>query len=491
VAYAWGFAKDAVAGITPIEEMLAVAARDEAPARPAPTAVTTADLRRLAFPDDIREFMSARMTDLLPRTAAGKPFELPISIAGVGTEGLARMAPDLRRAGLLPLQGGGEGRAAAPAPPLEPGAAVGLKLARGDVDITATGTATWIDGDRVLAFGHPLFGLGSIDLPLTGARVEALLPSLERSLRLATPLGEVGALRQDRAAGVYGRIGAAARMIPVRLQISGSGTPQEFSFDLAEDPLLSPLLLYSALNGVLAGTERSLGSITVRIEPGSVIKMQDREDVRLENLFAGPAAPFDATATSAFILYLLMNNDWSSPRVSGVNLILGYDREPQTAHVRRVTVDRYRVRAGEPVLATIVLAPYRGPDLVLSHEILIPSGTPPGRLLLQVGGALAVSRADGGGEPILPRDLDQLIRLINSLRRNDRVYVVASREDSGILLGGARLPNLPPSAISILSRPRSLGNFAMVRQRGILEEEIPTDHAVEGLTRIQLEVEAP
>jgi hypothetical protein len=402
------------------------------------------------------------------------------------------MAADLRGAGLLPVQGGGAGYDPAPSPPLEPGSLVGLKLARGDVDMTATATVTWVEGKRVLAFGHPLFGLGEIDLPLTGARVEALLPSLDRSSKFATPLSEIGAFRQDRTAAVYGRLGANARMIPVRIQLSGgAGRPRSFSFDIADDPLLSPLLLYASLNGILANSERTSGNITVRLEEGSVVKLQDRQDVELDNLFAGATAPYFATGTSAFILYLLMNNDWAPPQIAGVNLLLAYDDRPQTARIRRVTLDRYRVRAGETVRATIVLSPYRGPDLSLESEIEIPPETPPGRLTLHVGGALAVSRAEDGHVPIFPRDLDQLIWLINRLRRNDRVYIVASRDDSGVFLGGSRLPNLPPSITSILVRPRSLGNFAVIPRRGVLEKELSTDYAVEGLTKILLEVEAP
>jgi len=374
---------------------------------------------------------------------------------------------------------------------MEAGSAVGVKLARGDIDISVSGTVTWVEGDRLLAFGHPLFGLGSIDLPLTGARVEAILPSLNQSLRIASPLAEVGALRQDRSAGIYARIGPKSRMIPIRLQLdSGSGPPQTFSFDLADDPLLAPLLLYSSLNGVLANSERLLGNITVGLASGSVIKLEGREDVELANLFAGPTASYHATGTAAFILYLLMNNDWSPPRISGVNLMLEYDRHPRTAHIRRVTLDRYRVRAGEPITVTVVLTPFRGPDLILSRRIDIPPETAPGRLVLSVGGALAVSRSEGGGETVFPRDLDQLIWLINNLRKNDRVYVVASRDDSGVFLGGARMPNLPPSVTSILARPRSLGNYAVIRQRGILEEEILTDLAVAGLTTIQVGGEA-
>ena len=356
----------------------------------------------------------------------------------------------------------------------------------------ATGTVTWIDGDRVLAFGHPLFGLGAIDMPLTGARVEALLPSLSQSARLATPLAEIGALRQDRAAGIYGRVGGASRMIPVRLQLqTDSGAPRDFSFDVADDPLLAPLLLYNSLNAILANAERTFGNITVRVETGSVIKLDDREDVALDNLFAGQTAPSYATGTSAFILYLLLNNDWSPPRIAGVNLLLTYEEQPRTATLRRVTLDRYRVRAGENVHATVVVSPYRGPDQVLTREIEVPSETPPGRLTLYVGGALAVSRSEGDDPPVFPRDLDHLIWLINNLRRNDRVYIVALQDDSGVYLGGSRLPNLPPSVTSVLSRPRTLGNFAVIPRRGVLEENIPTDSMVQGLAKVHLEVEAP
>ena len=270
-----------------------------------------------------------------------------------------------------------------------------------------------------------------------------------------------------------------------------AGAIKTFSFDVADDALLAPLLLYNSLNAILANAERTFGNITVRVDPGSVIKLDNREDVELDNLFAGQTAPSYATGTSAFILYLLLNNDWSPPRIAGVNLLLTYDEEPRTATLRRVTLDRYRVRAGESVHVTVVVSPYRGPDLVLTREIDIPSETPPGRLTLHVGGALAVSRSEGDDTPIFPRDLDQLIWLINNLRRNDRVYIVALQEDSGVYLGGTRLPNLPPSVTSVLSRPRTFGNFAVIPQRGVFEENIPTDYMIQGLAKIHLDVETP
>jgi hypothetical protein len=281
-------------------------------------------------------------------------------------------------------------------------------------------------------------------------------------------------------------------MIPVRLELrSRGGPPETFSFDTASDPLLAPLILYSGLNGILANKERVAGSITLRLGEGSVIKLDGVEDVELDNLYAGPMAAYFATGIPAYILYLLLNNDWAPPTVAGINLILDYDVEPQTARIRRVSLDRYRVRAGEKVEVSVMVAPYRGAPQVLKREFEIPPETQPGRLQLFVGDAGNLSRAEGGDADVMPRDLAQLVKLINHLRRNDRVYVLGIREDAGIVMGGDRLPSLPPSALSLLLRPRSQGNFAVVQRRALLEEEIPAEFSVEGVARVQIEVEAP
>ena len=495
IAYSWGFSKEAIAGITPIAEMLAIGARGEAAGGTKRRAarVPWSDVLAAVFrPSDLDAFFAARLDRLGARPVSGASPALPLAVAGLGTSGIARIAPDLVRAGFLPMQSSASAAGAGTPAPFQPGSPVGVKLVRGDVDMTATGTVTWVDGDRLYAFGHPLYGLGDIDLPLTAARVETLLPSLERSAKIAVPLAEAGAFRQDRASAIFGKLGASPAMIPVRLQLTdGGGVKRTYSFDVADDPLLAPILLYISLQGVVEAIERNFGSATVRLQEGSVIKVDGSEDIRLDNLFAGDGAATSACGLSAYLLYVLMNNEWADARVKGVNLLFEYDRTPRTALVRRVTLDRYRVTAGSTVTARIVVSPYRGLDEVLEREIPIPEETPAGPLTLQVGSAAAINRTDDVEGPIYPRDLGQLVTLINRLRRNDRVYVLASRQDSGAYLGGARLPNLPPSLTSLLTRPRSFGNFAYVPERGILEEEIRTDTAVEGFARVSVEVMAP
>lgn len=494
IAYSWGFAKDAIAGITPIDEMLLVGTRDGATlrkGRPAAAIPWNEAREHLRAPAALGAFFVSRLASLAA-TPVGASASIPLSVSGIGPAGLTRIAPDLARAGFVALLSGGAGAKPATATvPIQPGSAVGVQLVRGDVDMTATGTVTWVDDDALYAFGHPLYGLGDIDMPLTAARVETLLPSLERSAKIAVPLNQAGAFRQDRASAIFGRLGATPTMLPVRLSLTdGSGSRRNFAFDLVDDPLLSPLLLYSAMNGVLGSIERAFGSATVRLREGSVIKVDGANDVRLDNLFAGEGATTDAAGLSAFFLYLVMNNDWSTPRVSGINLILDYDREPRTATVRRVSLDRYRVKAGTTVTAQVLLAPYRGAERTITRQIEIPEETAPGPLTLQIGDAAAINRVEDADGPIVPRNLEQLVTLVNRLRRNDRLYFVASRPDNGVFLGGARLSNLPPSITSILTRPRSSGNYTFVPERGVLEADVPVEGAVDGFVRITLDVVA-
>jgi hypothetical protein len=496
LSYSWSFSTEPIAGITPIEEMLAIADRDSPgpPLRSGSLEIDSARLAALRSPERLSAFVSDELRPLLARPSGALPIQLPLSISGIGSAGLNGVLPFFADSGLMPLQSGSSrgGAAPAPAPAPRPGSAIGLKLVRGDIEMTATGTVTWVEGDRILALGHPLFSLGSVDLPMTAATVEVLLPSLMRSARIAIPLGETGALRQDRASGVFGRIGAKPRMIPVRFKLTTpAGAEQVYSFDIADDPLLSPLLLYASLNGILAGRERSFGSATVRLQEGSVIKMADGVDVELDNMFSGMSAREYGTGIAAYILHLLMNNAWTEPRIAGINLLLEYEETPRSAHIQRISLDRYRVRAGEPVQATVLLRPYRGPDQVYTTTIEIPEETPPGKLTLEVGSAIDVSRAESRDSPVLPRDLDQLIELINQLRRNDRIFIVATDDDSGVLLEGSRLPGLPPSATAILSLSGSRGNLTPIPRRRILEESIGTEYAVEGGARIELQVEAP
>ncbi len=503
VAYTWGFAREPVAGVTPIQEMLQIEEK-ETPAgsppggRRATAGLSGPPLALLKDPQRLPEHFAAYFDRFLPAGGTSSPMapiSTPLLFSGLSARAVERLAPSLSRAGLQPVQGGSASRSQGPAAEVKiaPGAGVGIELVRGDVEIAAICTVTYREKDRVMACGHPLLNLGPTDLIMTTAQVNGLFPSLQESFKFASAGEEVGAFRQDRATGVFGYLGRKPRLIPVRLELQPQmGRPQRYAFDIVEDAFLAPYLLYAALNGILSNEEKDYGEVTLAYKTGSTIQVSGEEDIELKNLFAGDLASLYASGTVAFITQLLLNNDYHPVHIEGINLILGYHDERRTARVERAWVNKDHVRPGETVQVSAAIKPFRGPEVIRQVDIEIPKEVLPGRLILQVGDGLTLARIEDEGETgdnFHPRDLAQLIWLINHLRSNDKVYALLSRADNGILFQGRRLPNLPPSVAQVMVRPQTRGNYQRLWSRGIAEENLDTEYMIAGFKQLTIDVE--
>jgi len=210
VALAFNFAKEPIAGIRPIEEMLAVAeplgtaggsqraavVQHEIPLAPAKTGVEAGSLIEIAT---------------------------PVSFSGFTAETLEHFAPDLKKLGLSPRQGVSSGGALPnkmgnPAQ-LRPGDMISVNLLSGDYAIGAEGTVTQVDGKHVYAFGHRFMSAGETELPFARAEVLALLPNLEASFKISSPQEWMGTITQDRSTSIYGEVGRKADTIPLAVSM--------------------------------------------------------------------------------------------------------------------------------------------------------------------------------------------------------------------------------------------------------------------------------
>src|ERR1700722_9978892 len=214
VALAFPYAKDPIAGIRPIEEMLRV---DAAPPRriaAVPGMGKNADVASLFPAREATGFGDTRMTEVAT----------PLSLSGFTASAVEQFSPQMRKLGLEPRQGistGGapEDRMGDPAR-LQAGSMISGGLMSGDMSVGADGTLTAIDGNKVYAFGHRFLAVGPTDLPFTRSEVIALLANVNTSFKISSGRELMGVISQDRDTAIAGSLGTRAGLIPLDIEVT-------------------------------------------------------------------------------------------------------------------------------------------------------------------------------------------------------------------------------------------------------------------------------
>ena len=507
IAYAFPFGKEPIAGITPIADMIE-ATRVEAP-RPAsarfrPTlgpGGLRAPLDREAIAAAFRRPLHAVGTGAfrgegLPPGLSGAaltPLALPLVFSGFDPETFEWARSAFSSLGFAPTLGTGGGATArlGPLPDLEPGAAVGVSLIEGDLDLTVMGTITHIDGDRVYAFGHPFYNLGPTQFPMRKAYVYSVFPSLQLSWKIAAAGDSVGTVDQDRTTAIAGRLGRTPRMIPVEVRLRSSrGGDETFRFRLVDDELLSPLLAYVSLLSVLQGHERAFGTSTLHLE-GHLALAGDRTVVLRDVLTADQPALQAATLVAAPLAFV-MSNDFEKLAVEQVMVTVTAEETVRAAAIERAWVERSGpVRPGSTVSLRVLLRTRRGEAMTKEIPLTIPASAPEGTYGLLVADAATMNELEQREmqQPFVPRDLGQLLRALNGLRSGSAVYVRLSRPGEGAVVAGEYLPSLPGSVLSVLGSPAQGASVVRLRTAAVLETALATDHAIAGARQLSLAIE--
>jgi hypothetical protein len=506
VSYSLGqFSKEPIAGITPIAEMTDATAFNDA--RPAAARVrvefpltrenVTAAFRKALnwnrpfadHPDDARYFGNGAV-DLGAVGTLLRPIATPLFMSGFEPDLADMLGAAFREQGFAPAGGGAAGGRPGEQPfsgPLKPGDAVGVILVNGDLQLGATGTVTHVDDDRVYAFGHPLYNLGPTAFPMTRAYVYAVLPSLAASMKLSTPGEVIGSFLQDRAVAIAGRLGPGPRMIPVTLTLdSDRTTKRAFHFELANDQMFTPLMAAATISNTLASYERQYGTSTFYVRGAA--RVGGHEAVAFDNVFAGDQPSVNASTFIAAPIAALLGNDYEKVTIESIDLTIGSSEESKTATLERVWLDEQRPRAGRTAPLKILLRTRRGEELLRTVPIEIPSNAT---------GTLSVLVADGTrlgqieqreARSPQPRNVDQMIRLLNRSRRGSTLYVKLLGSDPGAVVSGETLTALPPSVLGVFEADRSSGSFSPLSNATLGEWELSTDHVVNGSRTISIVV---
>jgi hypothetical protein len=492
------FSKEPIAGVTPIEEMLEISALDRRPA-PMRASLLNSDLsnanENVADQNAITETASPGGNAAFPAQNYSnylRPIDTPLVFNGFSDETLQRYGSQFAAAGIVPVMGIGSASDVQQPEPIEAGSAVSAVLVRGDMDIAATCTVTYVDPHRLLACGHPLLQFGEVDLPMTKATVLATLPSPMNAFKIVNTTETIGAFVQDRQNGIMGVPGRESKMIPVTVAMHSGTATKEFHYEILNNARLSPLAMMATVFNALHSTNEYGEDITYRMN--GVLSVKGYPDVTLRNMFApqdnGQPAAALAAATIGDRFGRIYTNSFDTPDVEGVKLDFDLVRERRSARLEAARTDMTEARPGDQIMVETVIRPYRGERLVRQIPIRIPTSTSKGTLRILVSDGDTLDRVHRG-TPMMNRGLGlaPTIALLNKERANDRVYVSLIGSDPEAMVADKVMPTLPLSVMNVMENMRGTQDMVVLGESSVSEASTDSlDYVVSGAQMLTINI---
>jgi hypothetical protein len=500
------FSPDAICGITPANLMLEINDLDQS--RPADARVPGQGAVRsqVAVPGELlAQAVAAGAAPHLPQPAMMVPIETPLTFSGFHENVLREFGPLFQQMGVTAVQGGGAISSSYTAKPvagwqnaLRPGDPVAGVLVSGDMSVSGLGTVTYNDGHRVLAFGHPFFDLGPVDMPMSKGEVIMTLASQFQPNKFANATDIVGALHQDRHSGIMGVLGQESQMIPVGVRVRSFDENQtvrsqkDFRFNVFVQQKWTPYLMMLTLFNSISGLNEFMDEATYRLN--GQVELKGGEDLKLSTMQASGELPMPAPLLLAGWwgdkfnrLYL---NAVETPEIKRVSVTVDLLPERRVATIEKAWVASPEVRAGDEVPIKVFLRPYRGEEIERDFDLKIPPGLSKGAHRIVLSDAATINHMQSlAGLMDHYIDLPQTVSLINQERSNNELYVSLLDASPTAYYEDKTLPSLPPSVLNVMQAGR-VSNRSLVTSADSASEQmaLPFDYVISGSYSLKITV---
>jgi hypothetical protein len=476
------FSKEPIGGVTPIAEMLEINAMDQSPGNSPASARAGASVPLKTSSPGMSELPS----DGVSKDYANylKPIETPLVFSGFSQETMDRFGSQFAKAGIVPVMGVGSVSDKKQPEILEPGSAISAILVRGDMDIAATCSVTYMDAQHLLACGHPLLQFGMVDLPMTKAEVLATLASPLNAFKIVNATEPVGAFVQDRHTGIMGEFGKQPEMIPVTLNIHSASGNKQFHYEVLNNANLSPLAMMATVFNALHGVNEYGEDTTYRMD--GRISVNGYPDVTVQNMFAPSDGGQPAAVMAALSLgdrfSRIYDNPYNAPSVRGVQLDFDLVRERRWARLEGARTDVIEARPGDEITIETLLRPYRGELILQQIPIHIPTSTSKGSLRILVSDGETLDRVRRGATTLGRKlDLASTISLLNKQHVNNRVFVSLLEADPEATVADKVMPTLPLSIMNVMDGMRGTQEMVVQNESSVNEAATgPLDYVVAG-----------
>ena len=483
------FSKEPIAGITPIEQMLPVSKMGQAITRGVMTGVARVNGAGGAADGEI----AAGMTF--------KPMDTPLVMAGFAPAAVAFWQKQMAGTALAQIAAGGVGGTStgdmklspAAEATLKPGSSISAMLVRGDLEVSATCTVTYIDARHLLACGHPIFQLGQVSLPMTTSDVIATLASPLNAFKIINTGATVGEFTEDRDSAIGGLLGVQAHMIPVHITVHEATGVRHVNVEVLDQTMLTPqavmvVVYQSLLQNNDSGMENSFhltGDIDLAGYPPSPL-----------NLWTSAGDPLPASMAMALRtgeqFSQIYTNSSRTGVIRGVNL--NVESIPRYAKVQLESarlISNDVVHAGDTVMVEATIRPWRQPAGNIRIPVKIPTRLGPGNVRLLISDAGTLDRTLN--QPRLPTAAPSLATVLAEDRRahaEDRVYVSLLVPEAQAGMDGQTLTELPLSVANALEPVRESKQIIMNGESAEIVGEAPAGGMLAGFQIVTVHIDA-
>jgi SpoIVB peptidase S55 len=483
------FSKEPIAGITPIAEMLAVNGRNAGNTNAAMWTAGTSAQSTTSSLSGPGPTPVADSTDI-------HPIETPLVLSGFSPEAVRFFQEHVSVMGLTPVAGLGgsssdDGHIDSSSAPLLPGSAVSALLVRGDLEIAATCTVTYVDPKQVLACGHPITRYGDVSIPMTKADVVATLASPLNSFKIVNTTQTIGAFTEDRSSAIRGVPGESARMIPVTIHTHGGLRDRTLHMEVIDNPDITPGAVMVSLYESLLETNSYSEELTYELK--GTVAIDGYPPLHLDS-FIAPTEQLPSALRAALTVGQRFQTVYgNSARVRNIQSIdLNVDSLPgrRSIQLERAQATQPAAHPGDTVMVEATLRPFRGEPKNIRIPIPIPLTLNPGplRILLSDGATLdRLTTTSSSNEG--PLELSSIIHQMNSVHGDDRLYVTLLLPNAQAVVDGRTLASIPISMANVLEPLRTNRGISLNGESVVPVTSIPVEAMLSGMQVVSVEIE--
>ena len=305
-----------------------------------------------------------------------KPLSMPLLSDGLSPGATEALGRRLGRE-ILPLGSSSAAVSTNLHKTLKPGAAIGVSLVWGDINLSGIGTLTAVDKDgRFLAFGHPMEGAGAVAYPLTEASIVRIIPSQEHSFKLGSVGPIIGLVTQDRPEAIGGHFGrlAPADSYTVKFNDVDAKKQTVKRFQTISDTFAGPrfgsLGMLAVIDDLWARKGEGTAMLNYRFTGGGLPGGWQRRNIFFDDkdLVNSMLKEFDEIAQ------IFAVNQFRGVKPFGVEMNVEVTRSPRVVFIEKLVVvnEKKAYAPGDQVELAVTLRPWRKQPVVRRLKLRVP-----------------------------------------------------------------------------------------------------------------------